>query len=210
MQRNKRQIKEAKFWDGFAYKYDAFMNAAVGGYSQLIDLVKSEISKDDVVLETAAGTGLLTIEIAPLCSKIVSCDISPSMVEVASAKMAHNGVTNVEFIVKDICILDFPKESFDVVVAANVMHLLFEPQQALESMLAVLKKDGKLIIPTYCHGENPGSKIISFFMSLTGFKARQKWSIESFHNFLEKNGCKIEKSHVITDKIPLDFVVIKK
>lgn len=186
------------------------MNAAVGSYSELIELVKKEINKDDLVLETAAGTGLITMEIAPLCSKVVSCDISPSMIEVSSAKLAEKGITNIDFQVQDICNLDFKKESFDVVLAANVMHLLYEPHRAIESMMAVLKKDGKLIIPTYCHGENIGSRIISAFMSLTGFKARQKWSVVSFHDFLKKNGCIIEKSEVLVDKIPLDFVVIKK
>jgi hypothetical protein len=47
-------------------------------------------------------------------------------------------------------------------------------------------------------------------MSLVGFKAYRKWSIDSFRVFLETNGFEITAFEVIPDKIPLVFAVAKK
>ena len=43
--------------------------------------------------------------------------------------------------------------SFDKVVAGNVIHLLDNPSEALNELLRVCKPGGKLIIPTYINIE---------------------------------------------------------
>ena len=49
----------------------------------------------------------------------------------------------------DILHLDYPDESFDKVIAANVIHLLDEPLKALSELDRVCRKGGSIIIPTY-------------------------------------------------------------
>ncbi|MBN1598862.1 MAG: hypothetical protein JW894_11265 [Bacteroidales bacterium] len=74
-------------------------------------------------------------------------------------------------------------------------------------MKRVLKKDGRIIIPTYCHGEDLKSHIISRLMGLSGFKARTRWSIASFKCFVEKCGFRIIKVTIIKDIIPLVYLI---
>ena len=101
-------------------------------------------------------------------------------------------------------------KSFDIVIASNVLHLLFYPEKAIQEMKRVLKDNGQIIVPTYCHGENLKSLLISRLMGLAGFKARNRWSIKSFKDFIEKNGFKIADSEVFKDKIPLVYIKASK
>ena len=54
-------------------------------------------------------------------------------------------------------------DTFDKVVASNVRHLLDEPYKAVDELIRVCKKGGKVIIPTYINTEINSSK--SFVLS---------------------------------------------
>lgn len=49
-----------------------------------------------------------------------------------------------------------PTGSFEVVIAANVLHLLPEPDKALDEAARVLAPGGLLIVPTFTHGGRAG------------------------------------------------------
>lgn len=49
--------------------------------------------------------------------------------------------------------IGFADDSFDAVVAANVLHLLPDLDGALASPTRVLRPGGVLVVPTYLHGE---------------------------------------------------------
>ena len=63
---------------------------------------------------------------------------------------------NVFFRQGNILSLDFADETFDKVVAGNVIHLLDEPLKALSELNRVCKSGGKLIIPTYMNKNKNG------------------------------------------------------
>lgn len=44
-------------------------------------------------------------------------------------------------------------------------------------------------------------------MSLSGFKARSRWSVKSFKKFVDKNGFTMTKIEKVKDAIPLVYVV---
>jgi ubiquinone/menaquinone biosynthesis C-methylase UbiE len=90
------------------------------------------------------------------------------------------------------------------------MHILPEPRLALQEMKRVLKDDGKIILPTYLHGANLQSKILSLLMGISGFRARNRWSVASFREFVTSNGFHISKEKVMPDKIPLMYMVAQK
>ena len=119
------------FWDNVAWLYDIF----AGGINRkanraLCAAVGELISPADDVLECACGTGLLTTVIAPRCKRLTATDFSAAMLRRAKKKCAKFG--NVQLAQADILHLDYPDESFDAVVAANVIHLLDEPYRALQ------------------------------------------------------------------------------
>jgi ubiquinone/menaquinone biosynthesis C-methylase UbiE len=127
------------------------------------------------------------------------------MIRIVREKQCQKGISNIDFEVGDSCNLSFEDASFDVVIASNVLHLLFEPEKSLFEIRRVLKPDGKTILPTFCHTENIQSRIISCFVSLFGFRARNKWSAKSFISFVGNNNFRITKSQIIQGKIPLMY-----
>lgn len=136
------------FWDRVAWVYDVFANLINKKvHDALCREVASRIKASDDVLECACGTGLLSGAIAAQCRHLVATDFSEKMLRRARKK--HRHLPNVEFRWGNILEIDFPRDRFDIVVAANVIHLLEEPHQALAEMSRVCRPNGTLIIPTY-------------------------------------------------------------
>ncbi len=117
------------FWDNVAGVYDLFADIFnKETHKALIAAVSSRITPDDAVLECACGTGLLTGAIAKRCRTLLATDFSANMLK--RAKKKYGALPNVTFRQADILHLDEPDGQFDVVIAANVIHLLDEPYKA--------------------------------------------------------------------------------
>ena len=114
------------FWDNVACVYDIFANIINRKANQaLCAEVEKLIRPADAVLECACGTGLLTGVIAPCCKSLVATDFSAKMLERTAKKYGKYG--NARFEQADILRLPYSDGQFDVVVAANVIHLLDQP-----------------------------------------------------------------------------------
>lgn len=136
------------FWDRVSGVYDLFGKIYNGKVNrEMCRVVAEEVGTDDRVLECACGTGLITASVAGKCSKLVATDYSEGMLKQTRKKCGS--YSNVEIRSADILNLPFPDESFDVVIAANVIHLLDDPYKALSELDRVCRPGGKLIIPTY-------------------------------------------------------------
>ena len=202
---------EKTFWNSFAKKYDVFINNNVSKtYGIILDNLANDTSKTENLLEIATGTGIIALKLSDHIKKIIAIDIAPEMIKIAKEKCILNSINNIDFRIGDSCNLEFQDKTFDTIIASNVLHLLFEPDLALQEMKRVLKDDGQIIIPTYCHGANFKSHIISRLMGLAGFKARTRWTLTTFRDFVRNNRFKIIKEDVIRDKIPLVYLIAKK
>ena len=136
------------FWDRVAGVYDLFADIFnKKTHKALIAAVSSRITPYDAVLECACGTGLLTGAIAKRCRSLVATDFSANMLK--RAKKKYGALPNVTFRQADILHLDEPDGQFDVVIAANVIHLLDEPYKALAELDRVCRSGGTIIVPTY-------------------------------------------------------------
>ena len=136
------------FWDHVAGVYDIFANFINRKTHRVLrEKVSGLIDQEDDVLECACGTGLLSTVIAPRCHSLIATDFSPNMLKQTVKKCRAYGNVKVEK--ADILHLNFTDQSFDKVVAGNVLHLLDEPYTALSELARVCKHGGKLIIPTY-------------------------------------------------------------
>jgi phosphatidylethanolamine/phosphatidyl-N-methylethanolamine N-methyltransferase len=207
---SQRQIRESRFWDRFARFYDLFMKNSSRLYGKIVEQIQAELHPDWVILDLAAGTGLLTLEIASRAQKVYGLDISAAMLEQAQIKARARQLTNVEFRVGDACQLSFAAETFDVVVISNALHVMLEPERVLTEVHRVLKPGGRLIAPTFCHGENRLSRLVSSVMGWSGFKTFQRWSIADFEQFIAVNRFQVLRQEVLQDIIPLVYLVAKK
>ena len=67
-------------WDKLSPFYDFFETAYNGKcYKGIAEKIKEYVTEDDVVLECACGTGLLTLPMAQTCKKLIATDYSVGM-----------------------------------------------------------------------------------------------------------------------------------
>ena len=135
-------------WDRVAPLYDVVVNTANRAvYAATGTAVARLIHPGDTVLECACGTGAITAAIAPTCASVVATDYSEGMLKQARKKLAR--FPNVVVEQADITDLHYADDSFDAVVAGNVIHLLPEPGDALKEIKRVVRPGGTIIVPTY-------------------------------------------------------------
>ncbi|MDD5995975.1 MAG: class I SAM-dependent methyltransferase [Bacteroidales bacterium] len=196
-------------WDVLSPLYDFFETIYNGKcFKGIAEEIKNHVGKDDVVLECACGTGLLTLPMAQICIEIVATDYSDGMLKQTQKKIA--GYPNVT--VQKASILDIPFEDnkFDVVVAANVIHLLDEPEKALAEMKRVCKPGGKLIIPTYINKESKNSMVAAKLLSMFGVDFKRQFSLESYKEFFVDHHVDVKEYRIVDGRMPCAFAIISQ
>ena len=190
------------FWDKNAGRYDRFMRKDAAAYERLYELLRPVV-RHRTVLELAAGTGLIAKSIVNSAAHIEATDASPEMI--AEAKR-DNHSAKLHFSVQDMFRLPYADGSFDVIIVANALHIVPEPEKALSEIRRVLKDDGVLVAPTFTHADNAFfGRVKAFFMKLAGFPLHSKWTSREYLAFLRENGWTVRKSAVLTASFPLTY-----
>ena len=198
------------FWDRVAFIYDIFANIINKKvHKKLKEIVANEITKDDDVLECACGTGMLTKVVAPKSKSIIATDFSSKMLKRAKKKCKK--YNNVEFMNANIMKLDFDDNSFDIVIAANVIHLLDDPIKAINELDRVCKENGKIIIPTYMNKDDNGNTSgFAKRVGKAGADFKRQFTYDSYKDFFNELGYKNAEYTMINGKVPCCVAVIKK
>ena len=190
------------FWDKNACRYDRFMRKDRAAYDEMYELIRPVV-RHKTVLELATGTGLIAKHIVNAAAHIEATDASPEMI--AEAKRDTRSA-KLHFSVQDIFRLPYADQSFDVVIMSNALHIVPQPEKALQEIKRVLKDDGVLIAPTFTHAGNSFSgKVKAFFMKLAGFPLHSKWTSEEYLSFLHQNGWAVRNSVVLKASFPLTY-----
>ena len=190
------------FWDKNAGRYDRFMRKDRAAYDEMYELIRP-IVRHKTVLELATGTGLIAKHIVNAAAHIEATDASPEMI--AEAKR-DNRSAKLHFSVQDMFRLPYANQSFDVVIVSNALHIVPQPEKALQEIKRVLKDDGTLIAPTFTHAGNSFfGKVKAFFMKLAGFPLHSKWISHEYLAFLRENGWTVQKSAVLKASFPLTY-----
>ena len=198
------------FWDRVAGVYDVFVNIINRKtHEKLKEIVSDLIGPEDLVLECACGTGLLSAVIAPRCRRLTATDFSEQMLKKAKKNCAS--FRNAAFAKADITALQYPDGSFDKVVAGNVIHLLDNPLTALGELNRVCKDGGILIIPTYMNKDARG-KTSGFagVVGKAGADFKRQFTMESYRQFFLDAGYPDVKVSLADGRIPCAVAVMKK
>ena len=197
------------FWNKISPVYDLFENVYNRKVYKGTGIKVAEfIDKNDGVLECACGTGAITEEIAKKCRQVLATDFAEGMLKRASKKCRKYG--NVSFRQEDITDIKCEDESFDKVVAGNVIHLLPEPEKALNELLRVVRPGGKVIIPTYINMARDSSGFAVKFIEKLGAEFKRQFDIDSYKKFFEDKGFKDVEFHVVDGRMPCAIAVITK
>ena len=190
------------FWDKNAGHYDRFMRKDRAAYDEMYELIRPVVRRK-TVLELATGTGLIAKHIVNAAAHIEATDASAEMILEAKR---DNRSAKLHFSVQDVFRLPYAEESFDVVIVSNALHIVPQPEKALQEIKRVLKDDGVLIAPTFTHAGNSFSGMVrAFFMKLAGFPLHSRWTSEEYLTFLRQNGWTVRKSTVLRASFPLTY-----
>ena len=198
------------FWDNVAWVYDIFANVINRKANRALCAAVGElISPADDVLECACGTGLLTGVIAPRCESLIATDFSAKMLKRAEKK--YGGYANVRFDEANILRLSYPNGRFDTVVAANIIHLLDEPYQALSELERVCKPGGKIIIPTYMNQTDKGkTNGVSGAIGKAGADFKREFTLDTYKQFFADAGY-TDAGYVLCEgRIPCAVAILRQ
>lgn len=198
------------FWDRVAWAYDIFAEGINRKADRaLCAAVERLIAPSDAVLECACGTGLLTEVMAPRCKSLVATDFSERMLKRAAKKCGRYG--NVRFEQADILHLPYPDARFDVVVAANVIHLLNQPYQALRQLERVCRPGGRLIIPTYMNQTDKGTtNSVSGAIGRAGADFKREFMLDTYKQFFADAGYTDGDYALCAGRIPCAVAVLRR
>ncbi len=138
-------------------------------------------------------------------NKITAFDYSAEMIK--KAKDKSENLENINYFTGDLNKIDYEDDYFDVCLAANVLHLLDNPEIAINELKRVVKNNGILILPTYIKG-NLFQRLMLKSLKLFVFKS-QEWSKNDYLSFLEKHDLKIINYKVFMVGQPLCVAIIK-
>ena len=105
------------------------------------------------VMEFGCGTGSTAIAHAPYVKHILAIDFSKKMLEIAQGKAGANNVGNITFQRSGIEEFSAPDQSFDVVMAHSILHLLENRKMAISKVYDLLKPGGLFVSSTVCIGK---------------------------------------------------------
>ena len=193
-------------WNFFAPIYERAMKSQKSIYDYIYKEISAAASAKNV-LELATGPGMIAKHIASSAKSVTATDFAPKMIEAAKKGSVPE---NVRFEVADATNLRYQNDSFDLVVIANALHIIPEPEKALAEIDRVLKSNGTLIAPNFIEREKGKKNLWQKILSLVGIKFAHEWTKEEYKTFLSDHGWQVTKSHVCKGRIDLLYAECKR
>jgi ubiquinone/menaquinone biosynthesis C-methylase UbiE len=148
------KANERRAWDLCAERYDRCATPAFAPFTQKL-LTLARVRRGQRVLDVATGAGAVALmaakEVGP-GGRVTGVDLSEAMIALARQNVEENGVANVQFAPMDAEHLQFPSDSFDVVLCALGLMLFPRPVNALQEMHRVLRAGGTAALSVFGRG----------------------------------------------------------
>lgn len=199
------------FWDKTAKFYDLAEKLNGKVYRELCGLTAKLTPRGAKVLECAGGTGELSFAVSLKAASVLCTDNSEKMLSVARKKAEKKGIDNISFERRNIYHLDDPDETYDIVIAGNVLHLLDDPESAVRELYRVTKRGGRILLPTFMTRNNSklSDALLTAYKAL-GYKASTEYTPRSYVFMLKGFNLGTVKAKLIKGLVPLCYAVIVK
>jgi len=142
-------------WDRRVQQWHSHVTSAVAFEQLLEDMLKIAAPRPaDACVDLGAGTGFVTMALAPLTSSVLAVDISGAMAAALADRARQDGLGNVSTQVGDLTTFDLRPSSTDLVVSSYALHHLVDAdKRALVARSAQwLRPGGRLVIADMMFG----------------------------------------------------------
>lgn len=150
----------SQYWD----KYQATIEKMFAPLTHAL-IADAEIQPGQAVLDIGGGSGEPSLTIAPIVGptgSVTYTDPAAGMVETARRESERRGLTNITFRELSAERLEFPDNTFDVVVARLSAMFFENPQSAIGEILRVAKPRGRVTLAVWGGPEaNPFFTVVS-------------------------------------------------
>ncbi|NIM94509.1 MAG: methyltransferase domain-containing protein [Anaerolineales bacterium] len=204
--------KTEKFWDKIANRYAKQELKLEEIEIKTVEKAKNHLNVGDVVLDYGSGPGTMTNAIASYVNEIHAIDISSKMIELAKAEADEREIENIHYAQATIFDERFKAETFDVILAFNILHLLEDTHIILQRINKLLRPGGILISATPCLGEK--NAFIGVFISLLSrigiFPYLKILKISELEDLIVSGNFQIVVAENIDPGPPSHFIVARK
>lgn len=194
-----------KFWDRTAKSFEKIP-------IKIVEKIKKHLNGGDIVLDFGCATGAIAIEIAGNIKEIHGIDISSKMIQMAKDKVSERKIENACFEQATIFDERYKKESFDVILAFNVLHLFKDSQKVIQRINELLKRGGLFISSTVCLAEK-NTFLAFLFLILTKIKIVpyvKFFKISELEDSMTSSNFKIIETEKTFSDTYSYFIVVKK
>lgn len=123
-------------------------------------LVVAAPRPDDVCVDLGAGTGFVTLALAPKVSSVLAVDIATAMTDTLSRNAAEAGLGNVRTQAADLATLRLPPASADLIVSNYALHHLPDSgkRALVRDAAGWLRPGGRLVIADMMFGRGVSAR----------------------------------------------------
>ena len=168
-------------------------------------------NKDETILDLGCGWGTFCFALAEQCKNIVGVDFSTKSIEICQKLAIEKNLPAIEFKCADARCTGLARESFDVVICADLVEHLYPRayEDSLKEIKRILKRGGKLIIWTPNRGhliEMLKNRNIIFKKDISHVDYK---SMNRLINSLERQGFLIRKAYYKESHVPFIRIIEK-
>ncbi|MFC2104866.1 class I SAM-dependent methyltransferase [Bacteroidota bacterium] len=202
--------KSEKFWNRVSNSFDKHNKKTIQAHIKTVGIIKKYLHDNDIVLDLGCATGAISNDIAGHVKEVHGIDISSKMIEIAKRNADERKIENVNFAQSSIFEEKLKKESFNVILAYNVLHLVEDTQKVLQRINELLKPGGQIISSTACLGEKTLLGKFFIFLSKIGIVPNIKpFKISELEDLITEN-FQINEAKTFSDNPPNYFCVATK
>tara|TARA_R110002049_G_scaffold23781_7_gene84891 strand:- start:109820 stop:110461 length:642 start_codon:yes stop_codon:yes gene_type:complete len=154
--------KNTRFWNFMAKRYAKSQIADQASYDRKLDETRVLLRPDMTLLEIGAGTCSTALVHAPYVARIDAVDLSQNMLDIGAEKARVAGIDNITFTQSSAEEYRAEPESYDMILALSVLHLVQDHRATLTKLHGLMKPGGYLVTSTVCMADMmPAFKVIS-------------------------------------------------
>jgi len=205
--------KSEKFWDKQAKDFtDHEQHTQLSENKDFITTLKY-LNIDDTVLDYGCATGIISNAIADKVKEIHAIDISSKMIEIAKSKASERHIDNIHYAQATIYDERYQKESFNVILAFRILHMLENPQAVVCRINELLKPGGTFISVSACMGDKKALLSILVFLASKMRIVPQHinlFKLPELQGTITDGGFQIVEYERMDDRVPHYCIVARK